>query len=414
MLVAQATSATTQYRVLHAFGDGNDGAGLWAGVAVGAKGNLYGTTSGGGTYKGGTAFELMPSPHGSWTEAILHNFNSGSQDGAGPFGGVILDAAGNLYGTTELGGGQYEYGTVFKLVPGPDGWTETILHRFGPHDKAGAPYAGVVIDGTGNLYGTAGAVFELSPTASGWTEKTLHRFCSWSDCRDGDAPLAGVILDAAANVYGTTEDGGIPCGSSGCGVVYEIEHGPNGWHEKVLHYFDNNGKDGVGPGVGALFMDSTGALYGTTTGGGSHTCFANEGHAISTEPRVGRFPGNTIGNCGTVFKLTKAADGSWNEAVLYNFKGGSTGSGPGGGLVMDKSGNLYGTTIYGGAGGSGVVYKLAPETKGKWRYTLLHTFTGADGAQPDANLILDGKGNLYGTTATGGAYGGGVVFEITP
>jgi uncharacterized repeat protein (TIGR03803 family) len=402
-----------RYQVLHAFGKGTDGAGLWGSVVFDKKGSLYGTTSGGGTYGAGSVFKLTPHADGAWGEGLLHSFDYHAE-GAGPTGGLILDQAGHLYGTTQ-GGGAHDGGDVFELISGPSGWTENILYSFGARrNDAYAPYAGLVMDDVGNLYGTGHSVFELLPGSDNWSERVLHCFCSCSNCRDGDAPFAGVILDVEGNVYGTTENGGIPCGSSGCGVVYEIEHGPNGWHEKVLHYFANNGKDGVGPGVGALFMDTYGALYGTTSGGGSHTCFVGEGDATASEPKVGRFPGNTIGNCGTVFKLTKAADGSWNEAVLYNFKGGSTGSGPGGGVVMDRYGNLYGTTIYGGAGGSGVVYKLAPETKGKWRYTLLHTFTGADGAQPDANLILDDKGNLYGTTATGGAYGGGVVFEITP
>jgi uncharacterized repeat protein (TIGR03803 family) len=368
-----------KYQVLHAFGKANDGAGLWCSLLLDPQHNLYGTTSGGGRHNGGTAFRLMPHPGGIWAETLVHSFPSFPADGGGPNGGLILDPAGRLYGTTLQGGPQHD-GTVFELADGGKGWRETMVH-------AGGSWASVTRDGAGDLFGTTEtSVFELIRGSHGWHKTVLHQFTGG---RDGGGAFAAVILDAEGNVYGATESGGVPCGSSGCGVVYEIEHGPNGWHEKVLHYFDNNGKDGVEPGVGALFMDGTGSLYGTTAGGG---CCG-----------------------GVVFKLTPQSDGRWKETILYQFQGGANGFEPGAGVVMDKAGNLYGTTIAGGSGcGCGVVYELSPGAKGKWTYTVLHTFTGNDGAQPDANLILDEKGNLYGTTATGGAYGGGVVFEITP
>jgi uncharacterized repeat protein (TIGR03803 family) len=174
-----------------------------------------------------------------------------------------------------------------------------------------------------------------------------------------------------------------------------LDPSSSGWKEQVLHSFPAFPKDGQVPGVGALVFDASGNLYGTTSEGGANTCFAG---------------------CGTIFRLTQETDGRWKETILYNFKNGASGFSPGAGVVLDQAGNLYGATTYGGTSsrGCGVVYKLAPGANGNWTYTVLHRFTGSDGAQPDANLILDSKGNLYGTTATGGANGGGVVFELTP
>jgi uncharacterized repeat protein (TIGR03803 family) len=314
---------------------------------------------------------------------------------------LIANTDGHLYGTTR-GGGSYAYGTVFELTPASHGWSEKVLYSFGTnrHD-GGEPYAGLVMDEADNLYGAAarggglnlgGTVFELTPATGGWEEKVLHEFPQHHG--DGGAAFAGVILDASENLYGTTEGGGSDrkCPTNGCGIAYELHRMPDGkWKETVLHEFGSFDGDGIFPGVGALTMDPWGSLYGTTDVGGA------SGH-------------------GTVFRLTRLANGHWTEAILYNLTGGAKGDGPSAGVVVDKAGNLYGTTIAGGTASCdcGVVYKLAPGSNGKWKYTVLHTFTGYDGAQPDANLILDKKGNLYGTTAIGGAGGAGVAFELTP
>ena len=346
---------------------------------------MYGATSGGGAHGQGIIFRLTRQPDGTWREAVLHGFPSFPTDGQGPNGGLTRDDLGNWYGTTGGGGTEHTAGTVFELKRSRKGWVERILYNFGTqHGDEGQPTAGPVMDAAGNIFGTTRTtVFELSPGTGGWKETVLHRFLKKGD---GGGAFAPVILDPAGNLYGTTRGGG----AYGVGTVYAVLRTESGWKEVVLHSFDNNGKDGYTPGWGPLAMDASGNLFGTTEVGG-HTSFGG----------------------GTVFQLTKPADGSWKEAILYNFESGSTGWGPGAGVVMDKSGNLYGTTIYGGSG-CGVVYKLAFAPTGKWTYTVLHTFTGNDGCQPDANLILDDKGNLYGTTATGGAYGGGVVFEFTP
>jgi len=378
-------SAAPKFKVLHAFGNGQDGAGTWGSLLLDKKGNVYGTTSGGGLYGYGTVFELTPKSNGKWSEIILHSFDLNGQDGFESHGSLTF-AAGNLFGTTT-GGGAYNYGTVFELTPGSGGWAETVLYSFGSHQNDGfEPYAGVVLGPAGDLFGTTphdpGNVFELTPGSDGWTESVIDDF---SKHDDGNGPFAGLIVDAAGNLYGTTEYGGV----HNLGVVYSLKSAGDGsWKERILHDFCAKGppncQDGARPGVGALTMDISGNVYGTTAGG---DC------------------------CGTVFRLTQA-NGRWKETILYDFKGGASGYEPGAGVVRDTAGNLYGTTVYGGSC-CGVVFKLSPKENGKWKYTLLHTFTGYDGAQPDANLILDEKGNLYGTAATGGAYDDGVVFEVT-
>jgi uncharacterized repeat protein (TIGR03803 family) len=279
-------------------------------------------------------------------------------------------------------------GTVFELTRGASGWTEHVLYSFGTRSNDGyEPTAGVAMNKAGNLYGTApyggSTAFELTPGTGGWKETVLHRFVKQGD---GGGLFGGVILDASGNLYGTTEGGGAFNG----GTVYELYRTSSGWKEKVLHSFHLSQSDGNTPGWGSLFMDSSGSLYGTTAGGG---CCG-----------------------GVVFKLTPDSSGRWKETILYNFQKGVTGYSPNAGAVMDKAGNLYGTTDYGGGFcDCGVIYKLAPGPTGKWMYTVLHTFgVGYDGGVPEGNLVMDSKGNLYGGTVLGGVYGGGVVFELTP
>ena len=384
--------AAPKYKVLHAFGSGNDGLILYGSLARDGEGKMYGTTTGGGTYGHGIVFELMPHVRGKWTERVLHNFQQNGLDGYDSSSTLTFDRSGNLYGTTAMGG-PHGYGTVFELSPAPGGWKETILHGFGFDDsKYGCcPWAGVTMDAAGNLYGTAGVAFEMSP-GDAWREIVLHNFTGQNG--DGYGPWAGLIFDPSGNLYGTTERGG----DYKAGTAYELRPTSDGWKERILHSFPASPSDGQGPRVGALALDRSGNLYGTTNQGGANAC-------------------SDVG-CGTIFRLTQGSGNRWKETILFNFspKGnGAGGFGPGAGVVLDKASNLYGTTIYGGTQcACGVVFKLAPGPKGKWKYTVLHSFFGSDGAQPDANLILDDKGNLYGTTIVGGAYGGGVVFEITP
>ena len=316
---------------------------------------------------------------------VLHSFNNDGTDGHAPYAGLIFDAAGNLYGTTYEGG-TLGYGTVFELTPAGGGtWTEKVLYTFSNTDGAN-PYAGLIFDTAGNLYGTTlqggthgfGTVFELTPAAGGtWTEKVLHDFNN--DGTDAADPKAGLIFDAAGNLYGTAVEGGAHRG----GAVFELTPAGGGaWTEKVLYSFVAGG----GP-YGGVIFDGAGNLYGTTSGGGTS-------------------------NAGTVFELTPAGGGSWTEQDLLDFNG-TNGAYPWAGLIFDAAGNLYGTTTQGGTYNAGTAFELMPAGGGTWTEKVLHSFgNGTDGSSPQAGLIRDAAGNLYGTAFAGGSYGGGTVFRL--
>jgi uncharacterized repeat protein (TIGR03803 family) len=345
-------------------------------------------------------FTLAPGAWAASHHKTLYKF-TGSPDGDNPDACLIFDQAGNLYSTTMNGGAGY--GTVFELKPNLDGsWTESVLYNFMGEDGAN-PFAGLIFDQAGNLYGTTyrggaggdGTVFELTPNQDGsWTESVLHSF-TWSD---GASPVGGVILDAVGSLYGTTTEGG----TAGSGTVFKLTPNPDGsWTESVLHSFTGGG-DGSYPDHGSLLFDGTGNLYGATAAGGKGTCYVWA-------------PG-----CGTIFELTPNVDGSWTEQVLHRFSGGTDGATPEPTLIFDQSGNLYGTTLLGGAHGVGNVFELMPNPDGSWKEKVLHHFNGKNGSQPWAGVIFDQAGNLYGTTIVGGnlSYcnggGCGVVFELTP
>jgi uncharacterized repeat protein (TIGR03803 family) len=379
--LACPASAKPKFKILHGVPGG-----VLGGVTLDANGNLYGTTSGGGKQNKGTVFELSPGPHG-WTLKTIHDFDG--YDGGGFNDGLILDAAGNLFGTSSSGG-QYNGGDVFEMTPGADGWTFKDLYDFCHeyHCPDGGSPAGLVIGTLGSLYGVAGAgpysegvVFDLGPaTPSKWRERVLYAF---QGTNTGFGPSGPLIFDPVGNLYGTTAG----TFEQYAGTVFELKKGSSGWKRKTLWQF--NEKNGAGPDSGVIF-DLAGNLYGTTRGGG-RTCDG--------------IP------CGTIFQLTQGSGSKWKHRLLYGFQRPEDGFLPSSGLVIDRTGNLYGTTATGGIGdcfdGCGVVYMLAPNGDGKWTYTVLHKFDGSDGEGPGGGLVLDGKGNLYGT-----AYS--VVFEITP
>ena len=252
--------------VLYNFGGKPDGSGPSNGLVMDSQGNLYGPTETGGTFGYGCVYKLSP-VNNTWQETVLHSFNSDGTDGIYPTGQLVIDAQGNLYGTTQ-NGGPYNQGTVFQLTPGSgETWTETILHVFDGRDGA-TPVGGVVLDGAGNIYGTTayggtggtGVAYELRKTENRtWKEAILYNFQGGSD---GSTPLSSLVFDSHHHLYGTAEDGG-----SGGGVVFEIVRSKTGWTEKVIHTF-NGGSDGIFPAT-APIMDSAGNLYGATPSGGA-------------------------------------------------------------------------------------------------------------------------------------------------
>jgi uncharacterized repeat protein (TIGR03803 family) len=344
-----------------------------------SAGNLYGTTYYGGTGVGGVAFTMTPAGE----ESLLYTFTRVPYNGWAPEG-LTLDNQGNLYGTTSKGGTNSIHfrvgdGTAFKLSP--DG-TETTLYNFGAYKTDGAqPFAGMVLDTNGNLYGTTywggiytfDTVFRLTPDG---VETVLHNFAN--DSTDGGNPAATLIRDKYGNLYGTTQAGG----SSGAGTVFELTAAGS---YKILHNFDGVQGDGVLP-IGSLTLDSRGNLYGATFGGGG------------------------TNGTGTVFKLTPGSNGSWTETILYKFNQ-QTGScqNPYSNVLLDAKGNLYGTTINGGASGGGCAYEISAAGK----LTILHSFGGGnDGSGPGSIVFF--QGNLYGTTFGGGENSEGTAFKITP
>ena len=323
---------------LYNFAHGNGGYAPVAGITIGSDGNLYGTASKGGQFGAGTVYKLSPSPTVCktvlcpWTETPLYQFTGGS-DGGEPDAGLIFDSAGNLYGTTKSGGLAGVNGVVFELMPSGSGWTESVLHTFSIRPDGANPYSALTFDGNGNLYGTTlgggtgfGTVYELMPSGSGWTEQVLYVF---QGTNDGAYPYAGVVLDRDGNVYGAAEYEG-----AGGGTIYELTPSNGNWLFSVIY----NPMEASLP-FGTLARSSSGTLYGTFNMGGIPFSCGGEG-------------------CGAVFQLTPS-NGGWVYTALYEFTGGADGGGPMGGLILDSSGNLYGTTA-GLAFGPGSVFELAP------------------------------------------------------
>ena len=370
------------FSVLYNFRGSPDGNSPQGDLLRDGAGNLYGTTSAGGSGQG-VVFLLNATGH-----ELVRPFG-GEPDGETPEAGLIADSAGNGYGTT-YGGGSGSLGgagTVYKINRNG---VETVLYRFSGPD-GDHPAAGLVRDSSGNLYGTTfyggtascscGTVFKLTPSG---TESVLHSFTGGSD---GKFPQGALLIDSSGNLYGTASEGGVVnCdnGIHGCGVVFKMDQSGN---ENVLYTFGGN-TDGGEPMAG-LVSDPQGNLYGTTfmAGDQSRNCALNHG-------------------CGVVFKVTP----NGSESVLYTFTNSSDGANPLADLVRDAAGNLYGTTKLGGLG-FGVVFRV--DSSGN--ETSLYEFTGgSDGAAPLAGVIRDSAGNLYGTASGGGAGDAGVVFKITP
>jgi len=419
LVLALCTSAwAASEKVLYTFHMKDGGGG--GNVTVAPNGYIYGTTAYGGSSKCsqcGVVFRLTSDENGIWKETVLHGFSG--PDGRAPLS-LVLDKAGNLYGTTVNGGPMNQCsnegcGLVFELERRPGGkWIYTVLHYFSVSDGAW-PSGGLIFDSEGNLYGATssggntsscqggcGVIFELTPGSNGqWTESVLYSFQG----SDGEGPNAPLAFDSVGNIYGTTQHGG----AHGSGTVFKLSLGTKGeWAEQILHSFNFDTADGYWPTSGLTF-DVSGNLYGMTTFGGTK---GEEGW-------------------GTAFRLTEAQGGKWQETVLHRFdrnkpEGGLVSSG----LLIDSSGNPYGTTAEGGkdkcaAGGGvgcGVLFELKPQTDDKWTEIVLHSFgNGNDGTFPGGVVSSDWSGHVFGVTEAGGYVGGpcapdgcGVVYEIAP
>jgi len=397
------------------------------------------------------------------TETVLFSFGAPpapSRGGINPSGTLVLDAKGNLYGTTTFGGhssncsndGQTSCGVAFQLAPKADGsWAEKVLHAFTNNGTDGAYPEPMIFDAQGNLYGTTssgglygqeawyfgGTALELSPTANGsWTEQILYNFQTNSSV--GGTPVS-IIFDAVGNLYGITSGGG-PGTSEGCGSVFELTPGAGGiWTGTALYPFEygNGGCGGL-----SLALDAAGDPFGTVDDGkyaggvvfelapGSGGTWADVILKSFNDHNGPWYPnslvvdshGDVYGTAcdgagasykyGSVFELSPGAGGIWTYGTVYAFTSTADGTCPAG-LILDTSGNLYGVTKGGGADNYGTVFELT-SANGIWTKTILHSFSsGSDGSEPNS-ITLAASGVLYGTTVSGGVYNGGTVFKIVP
>ena len=384
---AHLTQAQT-FTVLHSF-SGPDGEYPYSGVTIDGAGNLYGTTSRGGNSQDGTAYELKRSGS-AYVLKVLHVFAGGS-DGASPYAPMVYGPNGTLYGTTSLGGGSGNNGTIFNVQPPATicktvlcPWNESVLLDFQSAEGANPAYGGLLFDQSGNMYGTTqyggstnnGAVYKASLQGQQWTQTMLHSFGSGQT--DGVWPMHNVVADRLGNLYGTTYQGG----TNGGGTVFQLVPSGSGWTENIIANFPAGAEPQAG-----LIIDSAGNLYGATSGVSGSTA-------------------------SQVFELSPSGS-SWQLTVLQSFTTNRFDFGPVGNLAMDRNGNLYGATYSLGSHGQGNVFELSPSANG-WTYTDLHDFTGSnDGGGPIGDLTVDTNGNVYGTTQNGGS-GMGVVWEFTP
>ncbi len=383
-VVAQAQTLT----VLHNLTGGIGGDTPLAGVTLDQQGRIYGTTEFGGSHQNGMVYRLAREGEG-WVFSPIYSFGSQQDDGNDPIARVLFWPQCLLYGTTSLGGIQNK-GTVFSLQPPPTAckavlcpWVETVLYRFTGGADGGVPFFGdLTFDQVGNIYGTtvnsgnsgSGVVFKLTRSGSGWTESVLWNFTGQSD---GGSPYAGVIFDQAGNLYGTTSSGG----ANGLGAVYELSPTQSGWSETTLYSFTSD----TGPGAGGLVMDAHGNLFGMTGGVDDSTNVAFEltpqngswsfsvlqmfgeqeatpdvGPTLDSQGNLyGPLPTGGDDRVGEIFKLTPSGN-QWTYSPFYQFVGCIDGCFPFGAVTFDASGNMYGTTSDGGTGGYGTLWEITP------------------------------------------------------
>ena len=377
-LLATVAWAASAAKLIYSFAGSGDGEYTDTELVMDSVGNLYGTSVQGGTYGGGTVFQVTP----AGVHTVLYDFTGGA-DGGEPYKGVTLDTQGNLYGTAVTGGGgscEGGCGVAFKLSNSGGVWTQTVIHTFTGGNDGSGPGSPVAIDKQGNVYGTTptggangmGVVYQLRPGATGGND-------------GGGGSASRLMIDATGNLYGVCTVGG----TNGFGTVYKMSSVQGKWQFTTLYAFKDQ-PDGALP-YGGVISDKAGNLYGTTYYAGVH-------------------------DLGTVYKLTHG-NGTWTESVLYSFKGGTDGASPISSLVADAAGNLYGTTSDGGAAACvcGVIFKLTRGATGKWTESVAYRFPGMP--QPGFaynGMVGDSAGNFYGATVHGGSGNDGAIYQFTP
>ncbi len=375
-----------------------DGTNPTAALVFDSAGNLYGTTSMGGSADVcslgcGVAFELTPNVDGTWAESVLHVFGP-NHDGINPNSSLVFDRMGRLLGTTPWGG-SYGYGTVFQLAKSGSAWTESLLYSFDGQQNGANPAKGIALQHSSHLYGAAAT--SLPPYAGMIFDLGAITTQHWYNLNpyvfSGNLDGDGPNGPLIADAQGNLYGTTAQGGAYNYGTVFKLTPEGGGWTESTLYSFQGPPNDG-GYSLAGLAFDNEGNLYGTT--------MQSEGFC-------------TIGWCGIVFKLSPNPDGTWSERVLHVFQGHFVdGEEPEAGVIVDAVGNVYGTTSGGGTHGYGTVYKLSPSPSGQYSETILWSFQSfQDGANPVSALIIDAAGNLYGTT---GGYSNyyGTVFEIIP
>jgi uncharacterized repeat protein (TIGR03803 family) len=384
---AAARASTTE--IIYSFGGEEDGEYLDTDVEIDSAGNLYGTSVLGGDFGGGTVWELSPMGTG-WVHTVLYSF-TGSADGGEPYKGVTLDSAGNLYGTAVTGGsGSCEggCGVVYKLTNSGGTWTQSVIHAFTGADGSGAG-ARVTVDRQGNLFGMTptggayglGTIYQLRPGANG--SYSFRVIHDFTGGMDGSSGSAGRMVFRGGHLFGAATTGGL-----GFGTIFELVPTANGgWRFRTIYSFP--GAPGGSFPYGALLFDNQGRIHGTTYYGGTN-------------------------GIGSIYELTRGGGGTWTGQVIYSFGTGQDGNSPISNLVSDAAGDLYGTTSEGGLG-SGTIFELAPNGNGTWTETLPHLFAGPpDGAFPYAGMAGDRSGVFYGATVHGGTAGEGAIYRFTP
>ena len=386
--LATAAWAANTTKLIYSFGGDADGEYTDTELVRDSAGNLYGTSVRGGTFGGGTVFEVTP----AGVHTVLYNFTGGS-DGGEPYKGVTLDSAGNLYGTAVTGGGgacEGGCGVVFKLSKSGSTWSQTVIHTFNGSDGSG-PGSPVAIDKHGIVYGTTptggsfgiGVVYQLRPNGSDYAFRIIHTFTGGNDGGGGSA--GRMVIDKNGNLFGVCTVGG----ANGFGTVFQLSPVQGQWHLTTLYAFKDS-PDGALP-YGSVVFDKAGNIFGTTYYAGAN-------------------------DLGTVYTL-QHKNGGWTEAVLYSFKGGTDGANPISSLVADAAGNFYGTTSEAGAAscGCGVIFKMTKGTNGKWTESVAYRFPGTP--QPGFaynGMIGDSAGNFYGASVHGGSANEGAIYKFTP